>query len=145
MSAWSPHYAKDMELLEKVQSRFTRMFTELKDKNYHERLRHLNLRTLEESRNRQDLIEVFKMYKEFTKLDISELIIRDLNAKRTRGHTAKLEKTNCTRDCKKYFFSHRVVGRRNSLEQETVDAPSTKASKGRLDKLRKIRTNFFMD
>ena len=68
----SPHYVKDRELLEKVQSRFTRMFTELRDKDYHERLRHLNQWTLEERRNRQDLIEVFKMYKGFTKLDISQ-------------------------------------------------------------------------
>ena len=64
MSAWSPHYAKDKELLEKVQRRFTRMFTELKDKDYHERLRHLNLWTLEERRNRQDLIEVSKCIKD---------------------------------------------------------------------------------
>jgi len=117
----------------------------LKDKDYHERLRHLNLWTLEERRNRQDLIEVFKMYKGFTKLDISELFVRDLNVKGTRGHTAKLEKPSCTSDCRKYFFSHRVVGRWNCLDQETVDAPSTNAFKGRLDKLRKIRKGFFMD
>ena len=54
MSAWSLHYAKDKELFEKMQRRVTRMFTELKDKDYHDRLW-----TLEERRNRQDLIEVF--------------------------------------------------------------------------------------
>ena len=63
------------------------MFTELKDKDYHERLRHLNLWTLEERRNIQDLIEDFKMYKGFTNLDISELFVRYLNVKGTRGHS----------------------------------------------------------
>ena len=60
------------------------------------------------------------MYKGFTKLDISQLFVRDLNVKGTRGHTAKLEKPRCTRDCRKYFVSHRVVGRWNSWDQETV-------------------------
>jgi len=46
------------------------MFTELKDKDYHEILKHFNLWTLEERRNIQDLIEDFKMYKGFTKLDM---------------------------------------------------------------------------
>ena len=73
MSVWSPHYAKDKELLEKIQRRFTRMFKELRDKDYDERLRYLNLWTLEERRNRQDLIEVFKMYEGFTKLGVGEL------------------------------------------------------------------------
>jgi len=44
ISAWSPHYAKDEELLEKMQRRFTRMFTELKGKDYIERLRRTNRR-----------------------------------------------------------------------------------------------------
>ena len=45
------HYAEaaeDNELLEKVQRRFIRIFTELKGKDYHEIFRHLNLWTLEE-------------------------------------------------------------------------------------------------
>jgi len=54
ISAWSPHCAKNEELLETMQRKFTRMFTELKGKDYYERLRHLNLWTLEERRNRQD-------------------------------------------------------------------------------------------
>ena len=42
ISAWSPHYANDKELLENVQRRFTRMFAELMGKDYYERPRHLN-------------------------------------------------------------------------------------------------------
>ena len=59
--------------LEKVQRRFTRMFKDLRGKDYGERLKSLNLWTLEERRNRQDLIEVFKMYRGFMKLSIDEL------------------------------------------------------------------------
>ena len=132
MNVWSSHYAKDKELLEKIQRRFMRMFKELRGKDYHERLRYLNLWTLEESRNRQDLIEVFKMYKRFTKLDISELFTKELKVKCTKGHSLKLEKLGCVRDSRMqaYFFSHRVVGRWNALDQHTVDATSISAFKG---------------
>jgi len=40
--------------LEKVQRRFTRILTELRGKDYHDRLRNLNLWMLEVRRNRQD-------------------------------------------------------------------------------------------
>ena len=61
-----------------VHRKFTRMFTELKGKYYYDRLRNLNLWTLEERRNRQDLIEVFKG---FTKMYITELFTEDSNVK----------------------------------------------------------------
>jgi len=44
------------------------------------------------------------------------------------------------------FFSHRVVGRWNSLDQEMVDASSINAFRRRLDKLRLTRVHgLFMD
>jgi len=48
-------------------------------------------------RNRQDLIEVFQMYKGFTKLKmvIIELFTKDSNVQGTGGHTLKLEKPGC--------------------------------------------------
>ena len=63
--AWSPYYVKDKALLERVQHRFTRMFPELKDLPYSQRLAKLRLWSLEERRNRADLIEIFKMIKGF--------------------------------------------------------------------------------
>ena len=61
--AWSPHYKKDKELLERVQHRFTRFFKHLRKLEYTDRLRSLGMWSLEERRNRADLIEVFKMAK----------------------------------------------------------------------------------
>ena len=63
INAWNPHYKKDKELIEKVQRRFTKMINNMEGKSYEERLYCLKLWTLEERRNRQDLIEVFKMCK----------------------------------------------------------------------------------
>jgi len=66
------------------------------------------LLTLEERRNRQDLIEIFKMYKGFTRLSIDELFERDVNIKGTRGHTLRLKKKQSVIDVRRYFF-HREL------------------------------------
>ena len=55
------YYKKDKELLEKVQRRFTKMIVNMAGLSYEERLRHLKVWTLEERRNIQDMIEVFKI------------------------------------------------------------------------------------
>jgi len=59
--AWSPHYQKDKQLLQKVQHRFTRLFPDLRSMCYQDRLRRLGLWALQERRNRADLLEVFKL------------------------------------------------------------------------------------
>ena len=83
---------KDKELLEKVQHRYTKMIINMQDKAYEERerLRCLGLWTLEERRNRQDLIEVFKMFRWFTKVSLQELFMLDVNSTGTRGHSCKI-------------------------------------------------------
>ena len=55
-------------MLEKVQHRYTKMIINMQDKAYEERLWCLGLWSLEERRNRQDLIEVFKMFRGFSKV-----------------------------------------------------------------------------
>jgi len=60
-AAWSPHYKKDKELLERIQHRFTRMVPGLKQLPYDQRLEALNLWMLEEQRVTADLIEVYKI------------------------------------------------------------------------------------
>ena len=62
-AALPPHYAKDKELLEKVQHWFTRLISGIKDLEYQDRLKLLGLLTLEEKRNRTDLVEMLKISK----------------------------------------------------------------------------------
>ena len=75
----SPHYTKDKELLERVQHRFTRMIKKVRDKDYLDRLKELNLWTLEERRNRADLIELLN--KGFTTVHFETLVTLDCNNK----------------------------------------------------------------
>ena len=58
---WSPHYRRDVEIIERVQRRFTRMLPGLGGMPYEDRLRELGLFSLERRRMRGDLIEVYKM------------------------------------------------------------------------------------
>ena len=73
VSAWSPYCKKDKELLEKVQRRFTIMIVNME--GYEGRLSCLKLWTLEERRNRQDLIEVFKISQEKSIIGFQDLFI----------------------------------------------------------------------
>ena len=69
------------------------MINDMNSKTYEDRLRCLRLLTLEERRNKQDLIKVFKMFREFSNISLHKLFILDTNSKGTRGHTCKLVKT----------------------------------------------------
>jgi len=141
---WSPHYRKDKELLERVHHRFTRMFSHLRHLEYEERLNIFGLWSLEERRNRADLLEVYKMA-----LGKSANLLQDLftmdNKGKTRGHSLKLIKKYSKGNTRHYFFTERVISRWNSLPQEAVCAPSINAFKGHLTKIRNKRMGFFKD
>ena len=75
-------------MIEGVQRRATELISDLKDKSYENRLRILNLTTLETRRLRGDLIEVFKIFKGFDNLDPTMFF--ELNTAPTRGHSFKI-------------------------------------------------------
>ena len=61
VQAWNPYLKKDIECLEKIQHRATKLVPELRNLEYSDRLRELNLYTLEQRRERGDLIEAYKI------------------------------------------------------------------------------------
>ena len=56
---WSPHQLGDIELLERVQRRFTKVPHKLRKMPFEERRKRLNLKSLESRRLRSDLIEAY--------------------------------------------------------------------------------------
>src|SRR6266568_7257012 len=112
--------------------------------DYEERLRMLNLWSLEERRNRADLIEVFNSLRGLSAPSSRDLFTVSTNHI-TRGHTLKLAKNRCNMDVRKFFFSERVVGRWNSLDQSSVDSQTINQFKKNPQRLRNTRAGFFMD
>ena len=135
---------KDKQLLEKVQHRFTRMFPHLKNLSYKDRLSELGLWSLEERRNRADLIEVFKMVKQLSSVPWNRFFKRAEDSV-TRSHSWKLVKESCRCNCRLHFFSQRVINRWNSLSQDDIDAATVNSFKNRLQRRRKCQMDFVKD
>jgi hypothetical protein len=132
VQAWRPHLRKDIDLLEGVQRRVTRLVVGAKGKGYEDRLQMLGLKTLETRRLRGDLIEVFKILRGIDNVDERLFFSRAIS--HTRGHDLKLYKQGCRLDCRKFCFSHRVVEVWNRLPDSAVACTSVNSFKHRIDK-----------
>ena len=130
---WSPYYKKDIDSLESVQRRMTKMIQGIRNLPYKDRLKELNLHSLQRRRLRGDLIEVFKWIKGINKGDLYEVLIPK-NDTRTRGNGYKLDKFRFRKDIGKNWFTNRVVDQWNKLSKYVVDANSIESFKWRLDK-----------
>ena len=87
VQAWRPHYQKDINTLEAVQKRATRMVTGLQETCYESRLKELGLTTLETRRIRADMLEVFKIMKGIERINADDLF--EMSTQSTRGHKWK--------------------------------------------------------
>ena len=90
--------------------------------------------TLEQRRERGDLIAVYRAMNELGKFDNDELIIWDNRV--TRGHGRKLKKSSTRRDVKKYSFLQQCVEEWNALDENVVEAKTMHKFKERLDNCR---------
>ena len=66
---YSPYLRKDIDMLEKIQRRATKLIPGLRDLRYEERLKECGLTTLETRRLRGDQIEVFKILNGYENID----------------------------------------------------------------------------
>ncbi|GAB0178543.1 hypothetical protein GRJ2_000319600 [Grus japonensis] len=129
---WGPQYRRDMELLERVQRRATKMIRGLEHLSCEDRLRELGLFSLEKRRLWGHHIAAFQYLKEAYKKDGEGLFMRAWSD-RTRGNGFKLKEGRFRLDIRKELFTVRVVRHWNRLPREAVDAPSLELLKARLD------------
>lgn len=126
---WSPYLKKDIESIERVQHRATKLITGISSLSYEERLEKLNMFTLERRRTRGDLIQLFKLIKQGD----TEGINFNTDS-RTRGHRFKLRKAKFNLDRRKHYFYNRVVDKWNALPETIVNSTGVNEFKKKIDK-----------
>jgi len=125
---WSPQHRKDMDVLEWVQRRSTKIVRGLEHLSYEERETELGLFSLQKRR----LIAAFQYLKRAYK-KAGEGLFTSACSDRTRGNGFKLKESKFGLDIRKKFFTMRVVRHRKQFTREVVDAPSLEFFKARLD------------
>ena len=96
VQAWAPYLKKDINALEKVQHRATKMITTLRKLPYEQRLKECNLTTLEERRKRGDLLETHKIMHGLERIPEVTFFARGDTLR--RGHTLKIYKERSKRE-----------------------------------------------
>ena len=104
VQAWRPDLQRDIDLIERVQRRATKLIPNLKNKSYEDRLKHLDLTTLETRRLRGNLIEVFKIFKGFDDVDKQTFLVFLVYLL----EVILLNYLSRGVDCRKFSFSQRV-------------------------------------
>ena len=134
---WGPFYALDRKAVESVQRRATKLIPELKDEPYTERLRALDIPSMEYRRSRGDMIICYKIFNGFVRMNADEMF-RPVPSSGTRsatfGHHQRIMRQQAHSRARANSFSQRVIKDWNSLPIEVVEASSINDFKNKLDK-----------
>jgi len=129
---WSPQHRRDVELLEWVQRRATKMIRGMEHLSYEERLRELGLFHMEKEMLWGDLIAAFQYLKGASKKDRYKLFSRAYcDSRRVNGF--KLKEGRFRLGTRRKFFTIRLVKYWYRLPREVVDTQSLETFKARLE------------
>ena len=138
VAAWSPWSQGDKDILEGVQRRAVMMVTNLKGKDYSQRLEELGITTLEERRERGDLIQAYKVLTGKERVSFQTWFqmcaaLEDRRGTRAREGMFNVERLEGRLELRKNFWSVRVADKWNQLPDLVKSANNVNSFKNGLD------------
>ena len=115
---WYPLYRTEALEIEKVQRRATKLIPGIRNLEYPDRLKKLNITTLAYRRQRTDVLQVFRIIKQIDRIPFSTFF--EYNTNDNRGHSYQLSKPRAETSLRLNSFSHRVINIWNSLPEYAV-------------------------
>ena len=106
-SVWSPYRKGDIEALEKVQKKATKILPQFKNLKYEVHLRACKLPTLYFRCIRGDMIETVKIVIGIYDTVVSPNMLQAGSSYATRGHDFRLQKIRARYDLRKYYARQR--------------------------------------
>jgi len=111
---WNPYLKKDIECIERIQRRATKLVHGFNKMPYEQRLKALGLHSLQRRRLRGDLIETYKILTGKEKIK-SDQLFQKATTTELRRHSLKLYKESSGLELRKPSFSQRIVDHWNKL------------------------------
>ena len=131
-TVWSPHHKYNIDAIERVQWRATKMLATLQDLSYRQRLEKLKLETLQYRRRRADLLETYQIMNGIHNIDQScYCSLCPSLAQTTRGHQMKVQIQHATGG-RQHYFSSRVAHLWNNLSPNTINSKNINIFKNNL-------------
>ena len=135
VQAWNPYYVKDINLLEKVQRRATKICHELKNINYEDRCMILNLTSLKRRRIRGDLIQKYKFHNGLDEITwYRQPISRPQRASRLGVNRCLLVREIAKKKVRFHSFNNRIPQFWNLLPDDLINSVSVNSFKAGLDR-----------
>ena len=139
---WSPHFMRQINMIENVQKRATRLVDGLENLEYTQRLARLKLPTLAERRARGDMIEVWKHFHVYQRSCLSTSFKpRDRVSRQHPFQLMHNRSRDGLRGAQRNSFYHRVTDTWNNLPESVVKSETINSFKNALDEHWKIGHN----